>query len=70
MHLPSDGVTRTFSTYWCEQASSAAQGCKEMNEAWRSGIYLQSEQGMDDAQRAERRGVWWEELLCDDDLSS
>ena len=44
-----------FSKYWCEQASSAAQVCKEINEAKRSAIYLQNEQGMDDAQRAEKR---------------
>ena len=41
--------------YWCEQASSAVQVCKEINEAKRSAIYLQNEQGMDDAQRAEKR---------------
>ena len=49
------GVPELFSIYWCEQASSAAQVCKEINEAKRSAIYLQNEQGMDDAQRAEKR---------------
>ena len=49
------GVPKHFSKYWCEQASSAAQVCKEINEAKRSEIYLQNEQGMDDAQRAEER---------------
>ena len=51
------GVPEHFSKYWCEQASSAAQVCKEINEAKRSAIYLQNEQGMDDAQRAEKRGL-------------
>ena len=27
------GYQIIFSTYWCEQASSAAQVCKEINEA-------------------------------------
>ena len=43
------GYQIIFPTYWCEQASSAAQVCKELNEA------LHNEQGMDDAQRAEKR---------------
>ena len=51
------GVPKHFSKYWCEQASSAAQVCKEINEAKRSAIYLQNEQGRDDAQRAEKRGL-------------
>ena len=53
--LSNAGVPKHFSKYWCEQASSAAQVCKEINEAKRSAIYLQNEQGMDDAQRAEKR---------------
>ena len=69
MRLRSDGVTRAYSTYWCEQESSAAQSVKEINYAARSNL-LKLEQGMDDSQRAERRGAWWEELQCDDDLSS
>ena len=56
------GVPEHFSIYCGEQASSAAQVCKEINEAKRSAIYLQNEQGMDDAQRAEKLQAWWEEL--------
>ena len=51
----SGGYQSIFSKYWCKQASSAAQVCKEINKAKRSAIYLQNEQGMDGAQRAEKR---------------
>ena len=62
------GVPEHFSIYWCEQASSAAQVCKEINEAKRSAIYLQNEQGMDDAQRAEKRRLGGKSRFSDDGL--
>ena len=48
MRLLSVGPLEHFSTYWCEQESSAAQSVKEINYAARSNL-LKLEQGMDDS---------------------